>query len=92
MSDAEALELPALADDPPAQNVRSQSHESPLPGVSKTWTFSKSPHGWIHGVPWKRALMRRPIATNDPGAMQSKAKASGLKALLQGMGQGARAA
>ena len=56
----------------PARRVGRSSCERFLSGVSKTWTFSRSLHGWIHGVPGKKPLARRPFAKNDPGATISR--------------------
>ncbi len=51
----------------PALTVRRSSCVRSFSAASKTWTFSKSLHGWIHGVRGKRPHVRRPIATNEPG-------------------------
>ena len=59
--------------DCPAQTVRRPSCVRAFSGASKTWTFSMSLHGWIHGVPGKRPHVRRPIATNDPGTEKNAA-------------------
>ncbi|WP_290590145.1 hypothetical protein, partial [Arenimonas sp. SCN 70-307] len=68
--------------DPPAQILRGPSYAQSFAGVSKTWTFSKSLHGRIHGVPGKALRVWRTIAEYEPDPLE--ARDSRLKALVSG--------